>query len=105
MAQLRSGGCRSRAGRSTRCRRENPSADPRSSAEGTGGLIMMQIQTLETPRNALPRRPELSRRSVLRGLAATAVGATGVARAGHAFAADPPITPFSYRAPASALHD
>jgi len=49
------------------------------------------------------RQPELSRRSMLRGLALTTFAATGLARAG--FAADRAITPFSYRAPASALDD
>src|SRR5262245_63192055 len=48
----------------------------------------------------------MSRRSMLRGLAAMAVAATGLARAGPAFAsAGPAITPFRYRAPASALDD
>jgi hypothetical protein len=48
----------------------------------------------------------LSRRAMLRWLAATAIPATGAARAGHAFAnAGPAITPFSYRAPQSALDD
>src|SRR5262245_60076431 len=49
------------------------------------------------------RQPELSRRSMLRGLTLTAFAATGLARAG--FAADGAITPFSYRAPGSALDD
>jgi pimeloyl-ACP methyl ester carboxylesterase len=65
------------------------------------------IQALETQRNGnVTLRPELSRRSVLRGLAAAAIAATGLARAGRAFAnAGPVITPFRYRAPASALDD
>jgi hypothetical protein len=43
---------------------------------------------------------------MLRGLAATAVVATGLTRAGHVFAkASSAITPFSYRAPGSALDD
>ena len=51
-------------------------------------------------------RSELSRRSVLGGLAAAAAAATGLARAGRAFAsAGPAITPFRYRAPAGALDD
>jgi hypothetical protein len=65
------------------------------------------IQAFETPRNSdVTLRPELSRRSMLRGLAATAVVATGLTRAGHVFAkAGSAITPFSYRAPGSALDD
>ena len=51
-------------------------------------------------------RSELSRRSVLGGLAAAAAATTGLARAGRAFAsAGPAITPFRYRAPAGALDD
>jgi epoxide hydrolase len=48
----------------------------------------------------------LSRRTLLGGLAAAAAAATGLARAGRVFAsAGPTITPFRYRAPASALDD
>ena len=51
-------------------------------------------------------RAEVSRRSVVRGLVATAVMTTGLARVGHAFAdAGTALTPFRYRAPASALED
>jgi epoxide hydrolase len=51
-------------------------------------------------------RSDLSRRSVLGGLAAAAAAATGLARAGRAFAsAGPAITPFRYRASAGALDD
>src|SRR5262249_53518607 len=65
------------------------------------------IQPFETQRNSdVMSRSELSRRSMLRGLAATVFAATGPARATLAFAdASPAITPFSYRAPASALDD
>src|SRR5262245_65316091 len=48
----------------------------------------------------------LSRRAMLQGFAATAIAATGLARAGNAFAdAIPAITPFTYRAPQRALDD
>jgi epoxide hydrolase len=48
----------------------------------------------------------ISRRAMLRGLAATAIAATGLARAGNAFAsAGLAITPFTYHAPQSALDD
>jgi pimeloyl-ACP methyl ester carboxylesterase len=51
-------------------------------------------------------RAEVSRRSVVRGLVATAVMTTGLARVAHAFAdAGTALTPFRYRAPASALED
>jgi len=64
------------------------------------------IQAFETQRsNDVPLHPRLSRRAMLGGLAATAVAASGLARAGSASAATLAITPFSYRAPASALDD
>jgi epoxide hydrolase len=48
----------------------------------------------------------LSRRAMLRGVAAAAIAATSLARAGNAFANDgPAITPFTYRAPQRALDD
>jgi epoxide hydrolase len=63
------------------------------------------IQAFKTQRSSdVTLRPELSRRSVLRGLAATAAAATGLARARRAFASTgPTLAPFRYRAPASAL--
>jgi pimeloyl-ACP methyl ester carboxylesterase len=65
------------------------------------------IEALETERHRdVTARAEVSRRSMLRGLAATAAAATGLVRAGHVFAnPDAAITPFQYRAPASALDD
>jgi pimeloyl-ACP methyl ester carboxylesterase len=65
------------------------------------------IHPFETQRNSeVILKSELSRRSMLRGLAATAFAATGLARVPHAFAdASPAIRPFSYRAPDSALDD
>jgi Epoxide hydrolase N terminus len=51
-------------------------------------------------------RRTLSRRAMLRGLAGMAIAATGLARAGNAFAsAGPVITAFTYHAPQSALDD
>jgi hypothetical protein len=48
----------------------------------------------------------VSRRTVLRGLAATVAAATGLARAGQVVAyPDAAVTPFRHRAPASALED
>lgn len=46
----------------------------------------------------------MSRRAVLQAGAATTIAATGLARVGSAFA-DPAVTPFTYRAPQSALDD
>jgi pimeloyl-ACP methyl ester carboxylesterase len=65
------------------------------------------IQALATERNRdVTPRVEVSRRSILRGLAATAAGTTGLARAAQVFANPAAaITPFRYRAPASALDD
>ena len=65
------------------------------------------LEALETERHRdVTPRAEVSRRSMLRGLAATAAAATGLARAGQVFANPAAaITPFQYRAPASALDD
>ncbi len=73
--------------------------------EGQGEQIM--TQELGTERNnEVTFRSTLSRRAMLRGLAATAIAATGLARGGNAFAnAGPSITPFTYHAPRSALDD
>ncbi len=66
---------------------------------------MIEALATERHRDAAPRA-EVSRRSMLRGLAATAAAATGLVRAGQVFAnPDAAITPFQYRAPASALDD
>ena len=63
------------------------------------------IQAFRTQwRSDITVRSELSRRTLLGGLAAVAATATGLARGGRAFAsAGLAITPFRYRAPASAL--
>jgi pimeloyl-ACP methyl ester carboxylesterase len=65
------------------------------------------IQVFRTQRRSdITVRSELSRRSLLGGLAAAAAAATGLARGGRAFAsAGPAITPFRYRASAGALDD
>lgn len=48
----------------------------------------------------------LSRRAMLRGLGATAIGTFGLSRAGRAFAKDgTDVTPFTYHAPQGALDD
>jgi len=67
----------------------------------------IMIHPFETQQNRdVILRSELSRRSMLRGLAATAFAATGLAGVPNAFAeASPAIRPFSYRAPSSALDD
>ena len=66
---------------------------------------MIQALVSERHRGVTPRA-EVSRRTVLRGLAATVAAATGLARAGQVFAnPDAAVTPFRYRAPASALED
>jgi epoxide hydrolase len=65
---------------------------------------MNQALATERHRDVTPRA-EVSRRSILRGLATTATAATGLARAGQVFANPAAITPFQYRAPASALDD
>jgi epoxide hydrolase len=65
---------------------------------------MNQALATERHRDVTPRA-EVSRRSILRGLATTAAAATGLARAGQVFANPAAITPFQYRAPASALDD
>ena len=87
------------------------SADARALArEGSipdGQEEQIVTQEFGTQRNSdVTFRSMLSRRAMLRGLAATAIAATGQARAGNAFAnADPAITPFTYHAPQSALDD
>jgi pimeloyl-ACP methyl ester carboxylesterase len=65
------------------------------------------IQVFRTQRRSdITVRSELSRRSLLGGLAAAVAAATGLARGGRAFAsAGPAITPFRYRASAGALDD
>jgi pimeloyl-ACP methyl ester carboxylesterase len=65
------------------------------------------IQALATERHRdVIARAEVSCRCMLRGLAATAAAATGLARPGQVFAnPDAAITPFQYRAPARALDD
>jgi hypothetical protein len=67
----------------------------------------MVTQECGTQRNsAVTVRSMLSRRAMLRGLAATAIAAAGQARAGKACAnADPALTPSTYHAPQSALDD
>ncbi len=72
---------------------------------GAGGQIM--AQEIGTERNNdVTLRSTLSRRAMLRGLAATAFAATGLARAGNTFAnAGPAITPFTYHAPQRELDD
>jgi pimeloyl-ACP methyl ester carboxylesterase len=46
-----------------------------------------------------------SRRTMLQGVAGTAIAASSLAHLGKAFASADPITPFTYRAPQSALDD
>jgi hypothetical protein len=71
--------------------------------DGRGDEIMIQAFRTQW-RSDITVRSELSRRTLLGGLAAVAATATGLARGGRAFAsAGLAITPFRYRAPASAL--
>src|SRR5262245_6345668 len=86
-----------------RPRLEHPPSPGRWTHDGTTDRETIMIQAFRTQwRSDITVRSELSRRTLLGGL----VAATGLARAGRAFAStDSPITPFRYRASAGALDD